>query len=379
MSSTSNACRGSRSGISLIEILMSIAVVAIGLLGVAAMIPLAHSKANRALRQDRIAQFGRAAFCEFHVREFDKPGSLDAPYWVSVYGLDDIYDPVTGRLIPQLYCFDPLGLAETDGGLSFIAGRRFTRITVLSSRAEDLVSTNCQPAPYASLAELKTAIDNGLSGGMATFNQTPLMQRGQARRCFELQDDVQFLREGNDRPVKSKFFTDLSGRNLRRESNGQLSWMATLAPKAVFERTSPSGIARTKYANDHRYRMSVVIFENRDLAGNGDDLETRLLHFIRSDMTGSVKEAEIQSSQARNIQKNDWVLLANGGFGRNDLPWWHWYRVTYIDDKASDTEARSRLLRLEGPDWPGEPGRTVIGYYVPGVVAVYEKTIRLQP
>ncbi|MEZ6115936.1 MAG: hypothetical protein R3C28_05100 [Pirellulaceae bacterium] len=106
-------------------------------------------------------------------------------------------------------------MAETDGGLSRFASH-FKRITVLSSRAEDLVSTNGQPAPYASLAELKTAIDNGLRGGMATFNQTPLMQRGQARRCFELQDDVQFLREGNDRPVKSKFFTDLSGRNLPR-------------------------------------------------------------------------------------------------------------------------------------------------------------------
>ncbi|MCA9201010.1 MAG: hypothetical protein KDA87_25900, partial [Planctomycetales bacterium] len=289
-----------RGGISLIEILMSIAIVAIGLLGVAAMIPLAHSKANRALRQDRIAQFGRAAFREFHVREFDKTGSLDAPYWVSMHGLDDIYDPETGRLIPQLYCFDPLGLAETDGGGLSRFASRFTRITVLSSRAEDLVSTNGQPAPYASLAELKTAIDNGLSGGMATFNQTPLMQRGQARRCFELQDDVQFLREGNDRPVKSKFFTDLSGRNLRRESNGQLSWMATLVPKAVFERSRSTGIARTKYANDHRYRMSVVIFENRQPTKTREGLDTLI---FRSDMTGSVKEAEI--AWFPGIQKND--------------------------------------------------------------------------
>ena len=57
-----------RHGVTLMEVLISIAVVAIGLLGVVALIPVGGQQAQTGARNDRQARLGRRTFREFKVR-----------------------------------------------------------------------------------------------------------------------------------------------------------------------------------------------------------------------------------------------------------------------------------------------------------------------
>ena len=59
--------------------MISIGVVGVGLIGVAALIPLAHYKAAQGVREDRKALTGRRAFREFRIRDLARPGDMASP------------------------------------------------------------------------------------------------------------------------------------------------------------------------------------------------------------------------------------------------------------------------------------------------------------
>ncbi|MCA9199809.1 MAG: hypothetical protein KDA87_19850 [Planctomycetales bacterium] len=379
-----SAISARRAGISLIEILMSIAVVAIGLLGVAAMIPLAHHKAAQGVRSDRIGEFGRAAFREFRVREFDKPGDYNRPYWVPVY-LDSnaqattgpqywIYNFGTGQLDTRPYCFDPVGVAEAGMPFFPVAGPlQIPRVTALSSRLDDLVPS--------SLYSNKSQVDQALL--QSAVNNRPIINAGQARRCFELQDDISFLRTEPDRPVVSKYFG--SGVNLRRESSGEFSWMATLQPEVIGR-----GNQYLAYRDNGRYDMSVVIFEKRrpSVSPSNELVASAILNGYGTDPRKEVVLSQITAPNPGDIRlsdmrKNDWVMLGRILDATTGVRVIRWYKVISIDEPESELD-QDRIVTLEGPDWPygdslSDPSKgPLFAVYVRDVVAVYEKSIRLQ-
>ena len=60
MEQSSRTSTGARSGLSLLEVLISVFVLSIGLLGVAAVIPLGYHQIVEATKADRAASCGRA-------------------------------------------------------------------------------------------------------------------------------------------------------------------------------------------------------------------------------------------------------------------------------------------------------------------------------
>ena len=73
-------------GVTLMEVLISIFVVSIGLLGVAALIPLAGHQTEQGSRNDRKANVGRRSFREFMVRGYNDPGNSVDFHWVANTG-----------------------------------------------------------------------------------------------------------------------------------------------------------------------------------------------------------------------------------------------------------------------------------------------------
>lgn len=90
-----------RGGVTLLEVMIAIGVMAVGLMGMAALIPLGRMELAEAERLDNCSSVGRAAFRDLTVRGYLRP-----EMWV---------DPVTGKcvltpdLYPDMYSLAPSG------------------------------------------------------------------------------------------------------------------------------------------------------------------------------------------------------------------------------------------------------------------------------
>ena len=96
-----------RSGISLLEVVFSIGVVMIGLVGIAALIPVARTQARKGAVAAGAANLGQSAARDFHVRGMAYPGNWrwfnGGPNFVKVPADSrDDYTPMPG----ESFCLD---------------------------------------------------------------------------------------------------------------------------------------------------------------------------------------------------------------------------------------------------------------------------------
>ena len=77
-----------RAGISLLEVLISIFVLTVGLLGIAAVIPIGRVEILQTQIADRSSTLGRDAHRELYVREYLNPN-----HWLVLWPDDDVADP----------------------------------------------------------------------------------------------------------------------------------------------------------------------------------------------------------------------------------------------------------------------------------------------
>ncbi len=80
--------RRGRSGLSLVEVLASIGVLSVGILGLAALLPVGQVTIFEAIKADRAGACGRAAMREVVVRRM-----LDYHTWYDPYQGKFVYDP----------------------------------------------------------------------------------------------------------------------------------------------------------------------------------------------------------------------------------------------------------------------------------------------
>lgn len=387
-----------RQGLTILEVLMAIGVAIIGLFGVWALIPLAGQRTQNALLQDDKSALGRSAFREFEVR-----GARESDTWLmSAKRLSGglpanrlVRVPETFMMGGKSFCIDPHLFAEQIA----VSGASDSVMTFPSpSVMSTLPPRPSPPLPNPTMvrltllrspaSRLPVPLPNRNAGTpLPTFKSDPKnyteMSLSQATLVFQGVDDIivnrnedetlpavqQYLRNTPNQPISS------TNPATRRASEGRISWMATLVP--------------TNSSDADSYHLSVVIFNGRQVA---DPLTQQEFAYEVVRPTASVPsstpgngfpgagfgggEVVIKTPVGVEFQRNDWVMLA-----RRVGNYFAWYRVVAVDEDKSDGVT---YVTLTGQDWntggpnPQQDNVQTLLYYVKGVVAVYEKTVRLE-
>ncbi len=384
-----------RLGISLIEVLMSIGVLAIGLLGVAALIPVAGHQAQEGIRNDRLASVGKRAF-----RELQENGLLNPDRWVvspwrtltglpapppfafrSVAWNTPMKEEIQGKVqvlpgaspnvltMPIAFCVDPLGftLPRTPAMAGNLDIR--DRSVVFDRWYLDAAAA---PRIYRLSLDLEPALLRNPS--VPALPVTP----AQADEMFVIQDELDFEipKKAQDGPIQ-KLLKDTASNLVKRSSAGNFSWMAMFVP--VDRRPVPR-----ECVIDNAYEVSVVVFENRtkyerplpvrveEIDGWGGGTARILTNGVTKDFRDRAK-------------KGQWILLAGKTpaqdgttvYGATD---YQWYRIVAIDPGKA---GYNWSMTLQGPDWKmakleNSTLPDVWAIHMGNVVSVYTKTMYLE-
>jgi len=389
-------------GVSLVEVIFSIGVIVIGILGVMSIMPLAGRRAQDSVSMSVGAAMGDSIAAEILSNRWNQKGQLRilTPANVAVRTVTDSavapysYTPTVFTLPDVPFCIDPM-LIRSD-----------TTVTALSDQS----GFNTVYFPYykpthnpvvdpseigaATLAELggpapfRRLIRVGLlraASDVTPLNKANLLTTSEAFHVGERGDDIRF-----DRPKDRTLPAIISGdraTNLpgstdygTRFGSGDYSWIATVVPEQT-----------PGYAT-----MSVVVIRNRlrnfDMptsfpAANPDrNAAAERLAIINSSNgfvggAGGMVGITSNLNTVSRMLPGQWVMLS--GFTRNQIPVHRWYRIAALGGEAVDNVAAgtwSRELYLDGADWdflnPTLPPTFMT--IVDGVVSVTNHFVRLE-
>jgi hypothetical protein len=322
----------------MLEILISIGLILVGLLGVAALLPVARYDMVTSLRADRGAACARAAMRDLVVRKM-----LDST--LRIYGTTP---NLTGEIV-----IDPI---------AFEAGSYYFP-----------ANSTLNPMYQIDRVTIRSAPNWGA------------MSAAVARRVFTSGDDLQFELPGErtERPRQQfigsdgNVWTSALPADLQTyqtaDPEGAYSWIATVSP-------GPDAKQST---------VSVVVFYNRDPApdrelscgvtpsvaggvqlGGGD-----FTLFVPTAGVPATYDAAAVREKLMALKPGDWILLrgvrpmASGGTQYE----FKWYRVAALGD--FDPANSSRMVTLAGPDWDTSFA-TEAGLFE-RIVGVYTQTVEL--
>lgn len=309
-----------RRGVSIIEVLFAIAIVAVGMLGAIAVLTVAGRQMGNGLTADASARLASNAEQEFVVRAMDSPRRT----WLTLE-------------VPGVsYCIDPRGVAKntTNPSAAYFpayspaTGPRMLRIN-LRQRADGLL------------------VPLGVSAADFLFcDRNDLIHELPADRT---QAPVAVFENGE-----------------KRSFTGRLSWMATLHRP----NKSPLIPDEIQLASDQAL-LCIVVFASRNAA----DLSTERLLNVTSIDGESVTIAPRygQPQTDMDASEGEWLMLAGAdGEGRQQFAW---KRIQHAATMLpGDTD---RSLSLAGRDWQLTAAQTQ-AVLIEGVVLVVERTIRVK-
>ncbi len=377
----------------LLEVLISIGVVAIGLLGVASLIPAGGQQAQAGARNDRKAQIGRRSIREFFVRGLDHVDGQWAVWSTAMSSYaepdndgdnDGMADssPLTwpfntydqnGDLaftvddliaFPRSVCMDPRGLYLAQAGARAVGGNEPQALSNASIFGYDPL------APSNAVTWLMPRVVP-----IRMLSSIALNEIGPAyENAFLAQDDIQFVEPetNGDTPVQKMVESQFSDGSIafgRRDAEGRYSWLAMLVPLDPVRLTS--GVT---------YRLYTVIVAARNSFQNVNVIPVAANGAGNVDIVPFDEGVRVRLPLAvDNIRPGDWVMLAarstlvtatdphvgEGNFG--------WYQVRNASDDILDLAG----LALQSP--PPSQNPWVYAVVMPNVKAVYSKTIRLKP
>lgn len=426
-----------RRGISLTEVLIAMFIMLIGLLGLAALVPVGSSYLGTANTYDRSSALGRAAFRDLQVRDY-----LDESKWLTsdgrqlYQGVSPWVESRTGEQIKSpvsrgmSFCIDPLFVAFNPSGGARVGA--FPAPLDNDPPIDDgMGNTIPQPRMFRGTLAARPA-----QPGDASFPFPPPMPYALADRIFRSRDDVTFgIPDGTPdaRPIASA--DQQTGARL---STGDYSWLFTITPKrersqlrqGVDFHMTASGPVPVAPAEPHEFVITAVTFRKRLLdipaqavAGRvGIPPTERMVYcdLVNGDASTDVR-LRLPTTAGKNDNPNspklsdfppvsagDWLMLcAWVGIPPGDIPVDHlpptfrWYRVSAASQLEPLIDSMSGLatdwvqnVSLDGPDL----GDTTQGLYYPyfpfdahcnlpvksihaclftGVVGVFEKTVTL--
>lgn len=377
----------SRWGISLLEVLISMFIMMVGLLGVAALIPVGKFEVQRGAQADRASACGRAAMREIKVR-----GILDPNNWSLANGNN--VDLTTFRA----FVIDPL--AWTD--VANVGLQSFP----FDASGSPPATPSPPSIPRATLwpsSVLDPVPPNPGPNGNFTLAEEANMRIALADALFRWQDDLSFEEPSGATALPRQVMQG----GAKRLSQGDFSWLATVVPDADFVvPPNPSAVPPIPgNLFDVPMQVSVAVFYKRRLNAPGVGERTCQISYSGS-TDGEVtlllpNSAAIGSEFNGNpaahldVKPGQWLMLTGmrtiGGVNR----WrYSWHRVVsadaVIDDEAPPNPPNeisvngpvtgnswSRRITVAGPDWSNQYGNGV-AFLFDGIVAVYEQKMKLE-
>lgn len=406
--------RQRRAGISLTEVLISMFVLTVGVLGLAALIPVGGSYLATAQRDDRSSTLGRAAFHDVQVR-----GYLDPKMWMRTDGIGTDYQanvPAwTHTRIPAVtmnspteragsFCIDPLLVSSTTDAATL------TRLSAFPVALDNdpPMSDGVTPIPRMVRGTLRA-----WKNDRPTANNPPPMPAAAADRIFRSTDDIVFgLPDGepDGRP-----FAATGSAGTTRQFTGDYSYFVTVTPltdESVAKSLEPDGVTpKLPVAHDtpRTFTVSVVTLQKRildvpppDVINRGRLAPTERMVLVEFVSATGIAGGDVQLrlpggtiDDFPEVKPGRWLMLcawmqrpAGGSLlTAQEMPAvFKWYRVTQAGEPYDDGVQIKQDVTLSGPDW--EIGGKLIdaetgGYptchaaIIDGVVAVHEKTMRL--
>ncbi len=328
-----------RRGITLLEVLISMFVLLIGLLGVGAMIPAGRYVAMQGTKLATSTMVGQSAMHELQVRDCFNPANW---HTVNSTGSDfAIWDPTNpgkpfkipsganSMLLPVV--IDPLGLTSFPGAIPPGAA------TV--------------PAGFSAPALFLTRISPFGPIGPGTQQLAVMVCRSS--------DDLVSTQNSADLPPTQFNFLDASKNPIKRSSDGNYSWFATIVPDPTAS-TVMSEIT-----------VTVAVVHKRDLSALGSgESTTRIVSLPGAGMGGGEVLLFDPNGIAKALRPGQFVMVTGTiPNAAGPLPYFYWYRVTQASDMmpitaASQLSAFSPLpadmpspqyqvqpVTLAGPDW----------------------------
>ena len=343
-----------RAAVTLLEVLFSIGVVAVGLLGVLVLVPLAGSRSAQGTIADGADRLGRNAIRAFDVYQMRRPDS-----WAQYDAVNGNYQAFSGG---EAFCIDPLYMAANTTTPATPGIRWFPYFATPPGPPANV--------PWMRRITLRRHPGAVLPSPVPGATNSRIMSVEQASQIFLGDDDLVF-RLPTDRtlPPQQEFGSSLS----KRQWEGKFSWMATLVPQL----------------DSDLYLLSIVVFHRRDSYAEADrivDVTFDSLGFNGGDVTLSALPSASTTTPATaddlRMKQGEWLMLArrNTVTNRRDF---RWYRIQSADSGPVERDppgsGYDRSLTLFGQDWPVSNTNVVHkAVWIPGVVAVYEKTIRLE-
>jgi len=347
-----------RRGVSLLEILVSLFVILVGLLSVAALLPVARYEMMVAAKADRGAACARAAMRDMVVR-----GMLN---------------PIDRQGNQNWYCgaFSPAVLAEAPVAIDPMGVGQGLPLAFPAS--------DCFTAPN-NIQMFRVNIGT-YSGIPPVPGPMPLAL---ATRLFRWRDDLQFDMPGErtERPrqqfvrADGSVWTSVLPADLltyqTADPEGAYSWMATVMPDLS---ESGLGVAHRKYV------VSTVVFYNRDLTPQRElscAVNPSGVVGVQpggGDFTLSVPLATDEATRTKlmELKQGDWILLRGMKPGPPVVYAFKWYRVAALGEFVSTSPlypGGSRLVTLAGPDW--DTSFTTEAGLLDRIVGVYTQTVEV--
>ncbi len=341
------ARRASDRGVTLLEVLFSMGIVTVGLLGVMIIVPLAGSRSAQGTIADGADRMGRNAIRAFDVYQMRRPDS-----WAKYNPTNNNYQAYYGG---EAFCIDPLYMAANVGTAGIF---RFPYLGTGAPAAS---------IPWMERISLCTRPGATLPSVLPGTAGSRIMNVEQAGQIFLGDDDLVFnLPEDRTLPPEQKFDSSLT----KRQWEGKFSWLATLVPKAG--------------TGNKLYLLSIVVFHRRETLADAERMVD--VAPVPAAMTVGLNGGDVLlSSTAEDdlkMKEGEWLMLS--GIDGSNREHFQWYRIQTADAGPVSNSAGTgyeRDLTLFGQDWlfgqmTGSGKTNAI--WIPGIVAVYEKTIYLE-
>jgi Tfp pilus assembly protein PilV len=362
MSSLNSNCKSknadSRSGISLMEVLISIGIMAVGMVAIASLLPAGGVLVKRATIEERKAEMGLNIAKEFKINGFSDPTS-----WLSYSSAWQVYVPPTDPAAAvESIAIDPMMLSANP---SNVAVRSFP-------------ANGVSGAPVMRRVSLKQC---GVQSGTNYTLSNPLSEL----KCMMTNELVVDQPDDKTLPGTSHMMLDSSSTPLKRDYEGNYTWLATITfPTSEF---APSAASFGNTA-----LLSIAVANARPMtaptSGSGQEEMLSVDQPASGSPPVSMGGAEItaagSTAQLDMLVPGRWVILCRyqqvpnlpSGTPRQPQPIFKWYRIT--NSSESSTSGKQDVT-LVGPDWVwGDSSHLTYLCAFADVVAVYERSIHLE-